>query len=454
LGSYEQMGPAKLEDSATFWRQAAKISIQGVRIRERERLSAVSLVKRFAAPVFLAEELALSDRKLLRWDDTATVGAAEWLDRAQKSGFPGLDPQAIRERPDGNWSGQWLHAASQKEGEDDQCPDDIWAMIRKARQSPELGKPPAYYAILMMDGDHLGSWLRGERSPAVEDVMHSKMVKYYRGLRNDRVEVALKARRPVGPALHAALSEALANFALHFVPKIVEDHFGTLVYAGGDDVLALLPTSTALACALELNEALRSDWRKDKHGRERLLMGSRATLSGGLVIVHHKEDLRFALGEARAAEKRAKEAGRNALELSVCRRSGEHASALCPWDFVPTVTQWVQNFRRKNVSDRWAYRLRAEQPTLEGLGADITQAEIRRQIKRAEDSTRFAFGWEDKDRAGDELVKAFDLYRSAKSPPDGDSPDGTSRFDNHGQAFEQFITLCQSASFLARGRDQ
>ena len=33
-----------------------------------------------------------------------------------------------------------------------------------------------------------------------------------------------------GPALHAALSEALTNFALHIVPNIVKEHDGTLIY--------------------------------------------------------------------------------------------------------------------------------------------------------------------------------------------------------------------------------
>lgn len=461
LGSYEQMGPAQLEESANFWEQAAKtVRLKGVRLRKRERLSAVALVKRFAGPAFLAGELELSDRRLLRWDDTATVGAAEWLARAQAKGFQELDPEAIRDRHK-SWSGQWLHGPSaENEDEDAKCPDEVRRWIEAACEHPDLGKPPAYYAVLMMDGDHLGAWLRGERSPTVESVMHPKMVDYYRGLRDaqrralPQVEAALRARRPVGPALHAALSEALANFALHFVPRIVTAHHGTLVYAGGDDVLALLPTATALECASALNTVFRKDWERDARGRERLLMGRCASLSGGLVIVHHKEDLRFALEEARKAERRAKKAGRDALEIAVCRRSGEHASALCPWSFVPKVVQWVQHFRHRNVSDRWAYRLRAELPTLQGLSADIMKAEMKRQIQRAEDTTRSLFGSGDKTRAGDELAGWFEDYRSSQSPPDAESPQGKPRFQNDGQALAQFITLCQSASFLARGRDQ
>jgi CRISPR-associated protein Cmr2 len=168
LGSYEQMGPARLEDSAKFWDEAAKVNIRGVRLRNRERLSAVALVKRFAGPAFLARELDLPDRKLLRWDDTATVGAAEWLDQARQLGFPELDPETIRDDY-GSWSGQWLHATSpsNEDKEDESCPLKVLDLITKARSHPRLGKPPAYYAVLMIDGDHLGAWLRGERSPQV-----------------------------------------------------------------------------------------------------------------------------------------------------------------------------------------------------------------------------------------------------------------------------------------------
>ena len=69
------------------------------------------------------------------------------------------------------------------------------------------------------------------------------MVGYYQKL-GQQAQDGLNARRPVGPALHASISEALNNFASHVAPGIVEKHNGTMIYSGGDDVLALLP-----ACA-------------------------------------------------------------------------------------------------------------------------------------------------------------------------------------------------------------
>ena len=55
-----------------------------------------------------------------------------------------------------NWSGQWLHWQQPTGGEDEQpCPDEVWKQIKTARHPSALGKPPAYYAVLMLDGDRL-----------------------------------------------------------------------------------------------------------------------------------------------------------------------------------------------------------------------------------------------------------------------------------------------------------
>ncbi|MBM4092742.1 MAG: type III-B CRISPR-associated protein Cas10/Cmr2, partial [Planctomycetes bacterium] len=470
LGSYEQMGPAGLDDSREFWEQASKDD--RLRLREGERFCAIALVKRFCGPWFFVDQLDLAADDL-RYEDTATVAAAKWLKSAC------IDPREIRRtHREHRWSGQWLHWPTPDFDPDDRCPQDIWDKIRSERRD---SKAPAYYSVLMMDGDNLGDWLRGENSPLVGEIMHPDLVSYYRRLteRSDVPEDAkkfvhegLRTKRPVGPALHAAISEALANFALHFVPNIVARHGGTLIYAGGDDVLALLPTTTSLACALELRDTFRADWKTDESTHtERLLMGSRATVSAGLAVVHYKEDLRFALDEARKAEKTAKDAGRDALQITVCRRSGEHATALCPWgdneddsnwtdqerfSCVRTLQSWIGSFI-EGASDRWAFHLRGELPTLQALPEDAMKSEIRRQINHAEEKTREAF-------PPDAMSAVFGAYRQSLLSEKRRPQDAffTKRFPTReeqdreltGRALKGFITLCQSASFLARGRDE
>jgi CRISPR-associated protein Cmr2 len=430
LGSFEQMGPDDLRQSRDFWDQVAAqngLSVEGVRVRQGEALCAVALVKRFAGPAFLREQLQLSTNDL-RFPDTWTVAAAEWLANAE------IDWKKADWQDDSGrhvpWNGHWLHWSKPNEDLDDaeECPKELWKRIQTAKD--RHGKPPVYYAILKLDGDDLGGWLRGEKSPKVREVMHLTLVSYYEGL-GEQAQAGLDAKRPVGPALHAAISTALANFALHAVPEIVRKHHGTTIYSGGDDTLVLLPVSQALPCALELRQAFTSDFYT-RNGREYLMMGSRATISGGLVVVHAKDDLRLALQDARRAEKLAKDAGKDALAITIRRRSGEHTSAVCPWAFVPTVDHWAQQFR-SGASDRWAYHLYVERSSLAHLSVEAMQAEIRRQINRAEEPTPRLL-------PPASIAEAFESFRS--------------RFGTAGEALASFLTLCHTASFLARGRDR
>jgi CRISPR-associated protein Cmr2 len=413
--------------------------MDGVRIRPGEALCAVAMVKRFAGPAFLADRLAVGPQDL-RFPDTWSVAAAEWLSRAQ------IDPDDVRKRH-GDWNGHWLGWTTERDDPDEpKCPAAVLEKIKEARD--RLGRAPVYYAILKLDGDDLGGWLRGERSPKVRQVMHPDLVRYYERLGN-AANAGLDARRSVGPALHAAISTALTNFALHAVPEIVAKHRGTTIYSGGDDTLILLPVSGALACALALRAAYMSDWWRpdgnggeEKQSHEYQMMGSRATLSGSLVVVHAKDDLRLALQDARRSEKQAKEAGRDALVLTIRRRSGEHASVLCPWDFVKTVDHWRKQFA-KGASDRWAYHLYAERATLEPLPVEAIRAELRRQLSRAEAPTPSML-------PPDNLVTAFDGLFTATTNAEGGS---RRRFPSPGSALNAFLTLCHAASFMARGRD-
>jgi CRISPR-associated protein Cmr2 len=455
FGTYEQMGPAELGRSADFWKEVAEgspddrgdrrkgVRIDGVRLRGGERLCAVALVKRFSGPCHLAEVLDLK-REDLRFDDTATIAAADWLEAAE------INPNEIRKqyRKHG-WSGQWLHWPHPDFDPDEPCPKTLWdETIAPARRRADLNKPATYYAILKMDGDDLSEWLSGERSRPVREVMHPDLVSYFEGL-GGTTRAGLDAKRPVGPALHAAISTALANFALHVVPEVVDRHKGVLVYSGGDDTLALLPTSRALRYAAELHAAYMQPYHRIGD-RDYLMMGPRATLSAGLAIVHFKEDLSQALAIARAAETRAKEAGKDALEIIVCRRSGEHSSALCPWPYLSDVTGLVDAFLPRHgqpgASDRWAYHLAAERPTLIGLPEAAMRAEIRRQVDRADEDSRTRLGRGYPKEAGNELARSFGRYL--------DLVRGRTSGLSAREALAHFITLCQSASFLARGRDQ
>ena len=425
LGSYEQMGPTGLDDSRGFWDKAAKVRVHGVPLRKNERFSAIALCKRFAAPATLADELGLGASSL-RFPDTATVAAEEWLAEA------GIDPDAVR-RKHHDWSGRWLHLRHRDEDKDEEPPpEQVWEQIKAAQK--KQGLPPAYYAILMMDADEMGCWLKGDHAPKVCEVLHPKMVSYY------KAAAGLNAKRPVGPALHASISEALNNFASHIAPGIVKKHNGTMIYSGGDDVLALLPMRQAVNCAAALRRAFRGEdgsvpgWT-ERDGRQLLTMGNRATLSAGIAFVHYMEDLRLALKEARQAEKTAKDAGRDWLTLRFIRRSGEHSEAGLSWESVCWFQEMVKIFAA-GATNRWTYRLRQELPTLQGhdIPDEAISSEIRRLVNRTTD---------DHALSGQEAERWWQAFSEA----------GRQRERAPAELLEAFTLLCQGASFVVRGRD-
>lgn len=437
MGSYEQMGPDNLEESRSFWEKASTdegIIINGVRLRAGERLCAISLIKRFSGPSYFTSKLWV-ETDGLRFADTATVAAHYWLKQTE------IDYRKVGKHYGKPWNGQWLYGELNGVDDSESPPPELADKLRKNIEN--LGKPPTYYAILMMDGDEMGKWLRGENAPKLRQVLHEKMVKYFEALSG--TDRGLNSNRPVSPALHAAISQALSNFSLHVAPHIVAKHGGTLIYAGGDDVLALLPLDHALTCTLDLRQAFSGHQENNngaeagyfrlEDGRDLLMMGSTASLSAGLVVVHHKEDLRSALRWARDAEKAAKIHGRNQLWITACRRSGEKSSALCPWTFVKQTEHWLDSFRQ-GASDRWAYHLRADLPHFNALPHEALGVEIERQLRRSEEITR-------KHLNPTDMKASFNHYRKLLLARD--IPDECIN--------EHFIILCQITSFMARGRD-
>src|SRR5439155_6568176 len=65
--------------------------------------------------------------------------------------------------------------------------------------------------------------------------------------------------RHLSPSYHLQFSEALCNFSVYLAPAIVDFYDGQLIYAGGDDVLAMMPADHAIACALALRLAFQGD---------------------------------------------------------------------------------------------------------------------------------------------------------------------------------------------------
>jgi CRISPR-associated protein Cmr2 len=378
--------------------------------RKNDEMGAPNLIKRVWHKAYL-EKLSNLTRARESFDSVPAVAArpfAEWLREHTGSGplrepfvifmdaaaaaredFP--DTIARWENDENAWCrytdasafhlGEWDRAIEDAEN-DDARKRLAAARDRLARLLEKCGtRPSKYYAVLALDGDHIGKWLSGEKTPAIKDVITSAAADYFgQHVSNSDVKAWLNSPRPLSPCYHLQFSEALANFGLYCAGRIVEAHHGQLIYSGGDDVLAMLPADEAIACAQGLRLAFQgksTELIKHAEGRYAhlfhdgvpegfirlkdgdpnrgcrrvaepswplLVPGPRATVSVGLAIGHMKEPLQDMIREAQSAEKRAKADpereiwdehakckkwrlnegwGRDALAVTLFKRSGE-----------------------------------------------------------------------------------------------------------------------------------
>lgn len=242
-----------------------------------------------------------------------------------------------------------------------------------------------YFALLMLDGDNMGKWLKGDMAPCFEDIYHSDV---WARLPEDFKERLQGKKRSMTPALHAAVSTALRNYSLLFVRRIVEEeHLGKLVYAGGDDVVALVNLKDLLDVMVKLrasfsghvswdgNEGFVANFNLDSTGfvfvgEELILtMGNQATASTGVCIAHYKTPLREVIKQARRMEEIAKdEGGRDAFAIALLKHSGETRQAVFKWKYGWTGNEGTAGFlkeltraiRDDRFSDRFTYHLKNE----------------------------------------------------------------------------------------------
>ena len=172
-------------------------------------------------------------------------------------------------------------------------------------------KKSSYIAVIAMDGDRMGETLSGF-SNAEE---------------------------------HREFSRSLATFAGK-VSTVVERHGGHLIYDGGDDVLAVASARDAIDCAADL---------RDLFGRT--VPGK--TASVGIAVGHVGVPMQDLVHKAHAAESRAKsDYNRNALAVSVFKRSGEVLEWGCNWgSHALDIYRALRDSLEENLSGRFPYKL-------------------------------------------------------------------------------------------------
>lgn len=151
---------------------------------------------------------------------------------------------------------------------------------------PEPPKP--FYAVLLMDGDNLGALLQEHNSEEV--------------------------------------SKALARFSQK-VHHTVDDNNGILIYAGGDDVLAVLPLQDAIKTAIRLRHDYEEAFNNSGIPREK------TTISASIIFAHHHAPIKSVLKVAhKFLHEVAKEkTGRSSLAITAWKTAGPVLSWSAPW---------------------------------------------------------------------------------------------------------------------------
>jgi CRISPR-associated protein Cmr2 len=202
-----------------------------------------------------------------------------------------------------------------------ECPDQaaVRAMKHAMKALNQQEPPSPFYAILLMDGDSLGELLRQSGT---------------------------------------AVSIALDQFTRK-VPDIVYSHNGFLIYAGGDDVLALLPLEDALQCAADIRQCYFNAFA---------IQGLPSTISAAVEYAHVKMPLTRILRDAHSLldEIAKEERGRDAIAVRVWKPGGQALEWAMPWerafaaDRQIKIAQLATQFSGNNTefSSKFFYRIR------------------------------------------------------------------------------------------------
>lgn len=377
--------------------------------RMGEQLGALAAIKRLWPSLF-AEEVARAlgqETAASRFVvSTHTMALTHPLERWLESNAPGADsflashadvlkrcepaalPRRLRKyfgKPGFDLARKLPSLLEQINEPDDADSDDSTpALRRRVREllAPEAGIE-TYYALLLMDGDHMGRLLAGDPQTAIRyrDSFHPRIRAGFdaRAEHHPRLRAYGEARRALSPSRHFALSGALNDFALQVVPEVIEHEFaGRVLYSGGDDVFAMLPVADVLQAAMRLRHAYSGsdpadaqlDWARLRglqrmvckqgfiwlRGRLLRLMGERATASTGIVIAHHQAPLAAVRRELAAAERRAKtDGGRDAFSISLVKRAGGIVRLTGKWPALALLRRCRDFLRAPGVSRRAVY---------------------------------------------------------------------------------------------------
>lgn len=405
-------------------------------LSKRERLDVFTATRRYMANTFeygvpSVSEIAAQDILLGTKINTQQLEAIKALaekvsQKAENSGYPKLQKylkQTVWTSEVDKYMGYLGLTQALWEPENyGLTPEEI----KKTLNLKEEDRIPNKIAILIMDGDKMGAWVGMKFKEIADSVhgipaeellnadlskfLHPKFAEYFeKEIKEINTALKTNAYRLIsGPFWHKAISSALAWFSI-LVLHIVKKHMGFLVYAGGDDVLAMLPPSSALRAAADIRRLYRGEygtlnidgltlkiengfifWKKGTQAEVPIgiLPGRLMTISAGIYISHFKHPLRLMLEGAKRAKNLAKDR-RNSVGIIAMQRSGKELSVSIPYEKAEEIQSIYKTyFEQRIVSPRFIYEFEHDgekfvKPEVEtALNSDLWREYIAFILKR------------------------------------------------------------------------
>ena len=271
---------------------------------------------------------------------------------------------------------------------------------------PETLLKESYLAVIAMDGDKMGATLSNFKSEPE----------------------------------HRAFSENLGEFA-NSVSKDLPEKESVLIYAGGDDVLAVVKAADAIGVAKKLQNRF-----KKKVGN---------TASAGIAMGYSSVPLQDLVYAAHKAESQAKQVyGRDALALAIYKRSGEILEWGCKWDspaleVYDELSELSEEHNAGTISiGRFPYKLAAllqpyelektpKDKVIDEVMREIVMAEYDHAVEQTKDMRKNG-----EDRLSRDKVKAY--LEECCNPK---SEDGDAKKPGN------FLNLFMAETFINRPRD-
>lgn len=261
-------------------------------IKKNERLDALGCIKRFSP---------LNSGKKKYFNDLSDIALIPWLKGFKNSDHSALLTRFIRHFVDDDKANPKIpDIKNEKYSEcffyEKKKLNQFGALEDYNALKFILKEPQKYACILIGDGDNMGKAL-------------------------DLIETADG---------HRTFAKYLSEFAEN-IEKTIREFEGSLIYAGGDDVMAYVPLHTVIDCA----DAVRKNFAESMKTifNDLNLSGNQPTFSIGVAVVHHSTPLDQALKAARRAESIAKGVnGKNALALIRRKRSSGELVIKGKWD--------------------------------------------------------------------------------------------------------------------------